>query len=195
MSTKQFLTIFSVSISLWIATSCVSSVKNHIVGEKTFFSLAPSTDSLSFKYRTLIQIDTVQLSGIILLKCFHDTIRGVFMNEFGLNAFNFFVTKNSAHISTNLDALNKWYIRKTLSHDLHFLLLPLYSYSNNQLVTTQKTKFGIYYYRKENQWITAQKAKHNKTKATMKIFLDGTVEMINLERNIIYKLTILAQTY
>ena len=194
MSTKRFLTIFFVSISIYHLISCSSSEKARVCCDKKVFSVLTPVDSVSTRYRALIQYDSIQITGILILKQSHDTLRALFMNEFGFNAFDMEMGFQFAEIHSNLEALNKWYIRKQLKEDLHFMLMPVCECANNKEFVNLKTIFGEYSYTVESYGFSATKTKNNNKIAVMKIYSEGSIEMQNLTRNISYKLTILAQT-
>lgn len=75
------------------------------------------------KFRATINFKKTGLSGILILKKLTDsTSAGSFINEFGLKAFDFSVDPNRTKLGYTFRKLDKWYIRRTLETDLHFML-------------------------------------------------------------------------
>jgi hypothetical protein len=74
------------------------------------------------KFKATIDFKKAGLSGILILKKLTDsTSAGSFINEFGLKAFDFSIDPNRTKLGYTFRKLDKWYIRRTLGADLHFM--------------------------------------------------------------------------
>lgn len=74
------------------------------------------------KFRATINFKKTGLSGILILKKMTDsTSAGSFINEFGLKAFDFSVDPDRTKLGYTFRKIDKWYIRRTLKTDLHFM--------------------------------------------------------------------------
>jgi hypothetical protein len=74
------------------------------------------------KFQTLISFRETELSGILIFKKMTDsTSAGSFINEFGLKGFDFSISPDRAKLGYTFRKLDKWYIRRTLETDLHFM--------------------------------------------------------------------------
>ena len=81
------------------------------------------SDTLAVRrYKAKINYKTTEITGILLCKKINNsTLAGVFVNEFGIKGFDFTLTENGVKMGYVFKNLDKWYIRKTLETDLHFL--------------------------------------------------------------------------
>jgi len=74
------------------------------------------------KFKTKIIYKTTEISGILIYKKINDsTLAGGFINEFGINGFDFTLSKRHAKLGYLFKSLDKRYIRRALETDLHFL--------------------------------------------------------------------------
>jgi hypothetical protein len=75
------------------------------------------------KFKTQILFKTTELTGLLVCKqTAGGTIVGSFINEFGVKAFDLTITSRRAKLTNVLTYIDKWYIRKTIASDFHFLL-------------------------------------------------------------------------
>jgi hypothetical protein len=74
------------------------------------------------RYHVLIQVNQLEITGILLLKYTANEWRGSLVNEFGIKAFDLTATKGKCRLQHLLPLLDKWYIRRTIASDLAFLL-------------------------------------------------------------------------
>jgi hypothetical protein len=75
------------------------------------------------KFKTTINFRKTELSGILIFKKLTDsTSAGSFINEFGLKGFDFSMSPDHTKLGYTFRKLDKWYIRRTLETDLHFML-------------------------------------------------------------------------
>ena len=74
------------------------------------------------RYKAKINYKTTEITGILICKKINNsTLAGVFINEFGIKGFDFTLTETGAKMGYVFKNLDKWYIRKTLERDLHFM--------------------------------------------------------------------------
>jgi hypothetical protein len=119
-------TLWFISIVLIICVSC----NNFICRKAPTLATANRKDISGFfdtsdviRFKTRINFKKTELSGILLFKKLTDsTFAGSFINEFGLRGFDFSVFPKRANLGHIFRKLDKWYIRRTLESDLHFML-------------------------------------------------------------------------
>jgi hypothetical protein len=76
------------------------------------------------KFQTFIKFRKAEMSGMLIVKRMNDTVlAGSFINEFGIKGFDFDVYPSDIRFIYMIRKLDKWYIKKTLGNDLHFMLL------------------------------------------------------------------------
>jgi hypothetical protein len=95
-----------------------------IPGEPLSLPLWTSTlvqDSVKNTYHVTLQAGKNQFTGICLLKKNGDRWNGALINEFGIKAFDFTSDGKTTHLQHTITFLDKWYIRKTIEQDLHYL--------------------------------------------------------------------------
>ena len=101
---------------------CINSHTENIAGKMAMSGLFDSINVRKFQAR--IDFKSIEMSGILIFKKINDSISaGSFINEFGIKGFDFTQTKKGTRFSYLIKKLDKWYIRKTLANDLHFLFL------------------------------------------------------------------------
>lgn len=123
-------------ILAFILISCNSFICKNIQTDnnaKQSFAVS-SFDTITVrKYKAKINYKTNEITGIIICKKIsNSTLAGVFINEFGIKGFDFTLTETDAKIGYVFKNLDKWYIRRTLETDLHFM----FSRSNVQSTCT-----------------------------------------------------------
>lgn len=98
----------------------------------------PQTDGDSKQYGVTIDFGKAYLSGICIMMMENNVIKASIVNEFGISAvdFTYDTTKDKLCIVNVMQQLNKWYIKRTLKHDLRYLIEGMYdgqlSYINNK---------------------------------------------------------------
>ena len=175
---------FLVSSIILLLTSCATTLE---VKQTAYASPVNShlwTDELRDnellnRYQINIQVRGNHITGICMLKKSEDTWRGTVMNEFGVKAFDFIVTPKKCELLNTLSLLNKWYIRRTIAGDLHFLFEI-----DNPDVSFQK-KTGRYEEQDGSMTIRYQKKKSVIRKS------DNSLILNNLKRKIVYSLNVL----
>lgn len=104
-------------ISIIVLTSCslskrtASEIKDKLQNEKIE------------RYRTIIKKDSIRLTGILLVKKKDNILIGTLINEFGLRVFSFTLKKSKSYITTSINHLDKWYIKKSLGKYLYEILI------------------------------------------------------------------------
>ena len=132
------------------------------------------------RYQVSIQVGGNQITGICMLKKDDNSWRGTLINEFGVKAFDFIVTPKKCELLNTLSLLNKWYIRRTIADDLHFLFEidnPDVSFQKKtvRLVDEQDGSLTIRY----------------KKKKSVTRMPDNKLELRNLKRSIVYSLNVI----
>ena len=118
--------------NLWFASSLVLALTscNSFICKNIQNSIAVNqnvasgfSDTLTVKqYETKISYKSTEITGILICKKVkEDALRGVFINEFGIKGFDFTLTAKGVKMGYVFKNLDKWYIRKTLGKDLHFV--------------------------------------------------------------------------
>ena len=126
-------------------------------------------------YQVSIRVRGNTITGICRLKKDDEGWRGTLMNEFGVKAFDFIVTPSKCELLHTIAMMNKWYIRRTIAGDLHFLFEidnPGVSFQPKTTRTEQNDAFVI-----------ALKKKKSITRSA-----DNSLTLHNLKRKIVYSL-------
>ena len=71
-----------------------------------------------------IELPRGYLSGVCIMRCAGDTLRGSIFNEFGVSAMDFVYDrrKDRVRLLSVMKMMDRWYIRRTLRSDLRRLL-------------------------------------------------------------------------
>ena len=156
-----------VSFVLILFTGCSS--KSVLVSDQRFW-LPQLRDSLQRNdYRITISRGEMNISGIWVVRQINGTWRGTIMNEFGLKMFDFICTERKCELQNVNTFADKWYIRRTIAGDIHFILeidnqkgrSVNRSFHNDTLTITQRNK-------------------------TLQRFANGEMVMTNKKRNLTY---------
>ena len=176
---------FLVSSLILFLTGCATTSK---VTQTAYASLENSRlwtnewrdDEQLNRYQVNIQVGGNHISGICMLKKSDDNWRGTVINEFGVKAFDFIITPKKCELLHTVSFLNKWYIRRTIASDLHFLFEI-----DNPDVSFQK---------KTVRWIDARDGsltiQYKKKKSVIRM-PDNKLELRNLKRSIVYSLNVI----
>lgn len=110
---KRSLTIFSWCVSLILFSAL--SLKAQ--------SLLPSPSGEAARYDAYIELPRGYLSGVCIMRCAGDTLRGSIFNEFGVSAMDFVYDrrKDRVRLLSVMKMMDRWYIRRTLRSDLRQL--------------------------------------------------------------------------
>ncbi len=84
----------------------------------------PQHDGEKTRYSVMIDFSKAYISGIGLIARMENKITGAVVNEFGVSAlsFSYDTTKKKTKILYIMKGMNKWYIRRTLKHDISALM-------------------------------------------------------------------------
>ena len=110
---KSSTTIFSWCVSLLLSSAL--SLKAQ--------SLLPSPSGEAARYDAYIELPRGYLSGVCIMRCAGDTLRGSVFNEFGVSAMDFVYDrrKDRVRLLSVMKMMDRWYIRRTLRSDLRQL--------------------------------------------------------------------------
>jgi len=133
------------------------------------------SDEQMNRYQVTIKVKNNTITGMCLLKKAADGWRGSLINEFGAKAFDFIVTGKKAKLVNTISMMDKWYIRKTIASDLHFL----FETDNPDVSFQHKT---VRYMENGALHVTYKKKK------SIERLPDGNLVMRNLKHNIEYSL-------
>jgi len=100
------------------------------VGPNMGYNRMGKSDTILFsstnvrKFHTTIKLKKSEMTGIMVIKKMSDSLTaGSFINEFGIKGFDFRITPDRVEFSYLFKKLDKWYIRRSLGNDLHFIFL------------------------------------------------------------------------
>ena len=87
-------------------------------------SLLPSPSGEASRYEAYIELPRGYLSGVCIMRCAGDTLRGSIFNEFGVSAMDFVYDrqKDRVRLLSVMKMMDRWYIRRTLRSDRRLLL-------------------------------------------------------------------------
>jgi len=176
---------FLVSSLILLLTGCATS---SAVKQTTGVSLVNNrlwTDELRNdehlnRYQVSIQANGNHISGICMLKKSDGTWRGTLINEFGVKAFDFIVTLKKCELLHTISLLNKWYIRRTIANDLHFL----FEIDNPDISFQKKTIRSI------NEQDGSLTIRYQKKKSITRM-PDNSLILNNIKRKIVYSFNVL----
>jgi len=132
------------------------------------------------RYQVSIQVGGNQITGICMLKKSDDSWRGTLINEFGVKAFDFIVTPQKCELLNTISMLNKWYIRRTIAGDLHFL----FEIDNPTVSFQKKTVRSI---DEQDGSLTIRYQKKKSVTRTS----NNELTLNNLKRKIVYSLNVI----
>ena len=103
----------------------------------------PQTFGESVRYDVSIEMPKGYVSGLCVMSCDGDTLKGVLVNEFGVTAlaFTYSQTKDKVKIVSVMSMLDKWYIRRVLRRDLREVIHTLRSGNDTYLNGKCKIKY------------------------------------------------------
>jgi hypothetical protein len=122
MRNLWFISILVLFFSSCNKFICTNSHTENIAGKEAVSGLFDSTNVI--KFHATINFKTSEMSGILVFKKINDSLSaGSFINEFGVKGFDFTISSKETKFSYLFKKLDKWYIRRSLGTDLHFLFL------------------------------------------------------------------------
>lgn len=167
-----------ISSLFFIFSSCSSYFCNKTQGYVNQKPVTGLFDSLNVrKFKAKINYKTTDITGILICKKINDSIiAGSLFNEFGIKGFDFTIHGKSARLNNVFKNIDKWYIRKILERDLHFMFSdpePRNScMMNDTLVYVANFKRSlnyVYYLSGDNRLIRADMCKGKDKIASMKL--------------------------
>jgi len=132
------------------------------------------------RYQVNIQVKGNTITGICMLQKSDEGWRGTLINEFGVRVFNFIVTPQKCELLNTIAMMNKWYIRRTIAGDLHFL----FEIDNPDVSFQTKTM------RREQDGVLTVSMKKKKSITRNP---DNSLTLNNLKRKIVYSLNKIPQ--
>lgn len=132
------------------------------------------SDSEKNSYRVVLKTPKNSITGICILKKNGNEWRGTLMNEMGAKAFDFIVTDEKCELLNVISMMDKWYIKKTVAADLHYLFN----------IDNPKTSF----YKKTERFEQNGNLVVNHKKKQLLVGQDGAVILMNNRRNLRYEL-------
>lgn len=109
-----------ISVFLFIATFCGAAVLNN--------SLPTDDDVREVAFDMLMQARGHDITGFCIMNVSADgSVVGTVVNEVGVKAFDFTYSNGKGKVLNVIGPLNKWYIRKVLSHDFTFILTNIWN--------------------------------------------------------------------
>ena len=110
----QSLRACLISVSLLLTAMCTSAEAQ---------SLLPQTAGEKARFSALIEMPKGYMSGICVLLCDGDIIKGSMFNDFGITFmdFSYSMQKDKVKLLSVQKMMDKWYIRKLLRCDLRQL--------------------------------------------------------------------------
>jgi len=171
---------FLVSSLLLLFTGCVITAKTNQAAYPSPINSRLWTEELRDseninRYQVDIQVRGSHITGICMLRKSDEGWRGTLINEFGVKAFDFIVSPQKCELLNTISMMNKWYIRRTIADDLHFL----FEIDNPDVSFQKKTT------RSEQDGTLVISMKKEKTITRNP---DNSLTLHNLKRKIVYSL-------
>ena len=187
--------LWFISSSIIILTSCSNFICRNAPTEslairKPMFGANVSVNVRKFKAR--INFKTSEMTGIIICKKISDsTSAGSFINEFGIKGFDFSITGSRAKLGYTFKKLDKWYIRRTLENDLHFMFyvptLNKVCFVNDSLAyvanISHKLNY-VYYITVDNKTEHADMFKGSRKTSSLQKYYDDMLDLVLKMRHV-----------
>jgi hypothetical protein len=125
-------------------------------------------------YRVTLQTPDNRITGLCILKKTGEEWRGTLINEMGVKAFDFIVGDDKCELLNVIPAMDKWYVKKTVTADLYCLFNvdnPRAAF-HRQLERFEQEGHLVVNYKKKQLLVTP----------------DGVVLLMNNRRNLRYEL-------
>jgi len=162
------------SLFLWLA-GC-SSVKPVATKTADFvvWTADLRSDTLKNSYRIVLKTPDNSITGLCILKKKDSEWHGTLINEMSAKAFDFIITDEKCELLNVISLMDKWYIKKTVAADLHFLFNV-----DNPKASFQKR---LKRFRQPGMKVV------NYRKKQILVMPDGAVRLVNKRRNLQYEL-------
>ncbi|HOE04518.1 MAG TPA: hypothetical protein PLZ52_04835 [Bacteroidales bacterium] len=195
MSTRVFLILCSALISFVGVSKAAGNWHYSVTAtdNPSIFSVLPFAPSGVVRLKTNIEWNEYRISGIIVAKYSNDTVKGVFVNEFGVKGFEFTVCNGNCSLEHILPYFDKWLIRKQFKKDLSFI----FTIPANVECKSNKTNFELnsrssYIYTcTDNKPIKASLMRKGKETATLTSENDSLFTMVSVTQHITYRFTLI----
>jgi hypothetical protein len=189
---RGFLSLCSLVLVL---TSCNSFICQNVIDKSVGRQVIIEDffDTLSVrKFKTTISYGSNEITGIIIYKKLNDSIyAGSFINEFGIKGFDFKLSGNRVRMENMIKNIDKWYIRKKLETDLHFLfsrpemISPCSIDKTPVYISTVNRSLHYIYYIDDKKWTgKADMYKYSDKVAEMRQYADKSYGMVIKMRHI-----------
>lgn len=132
------------------------------------------SDELKNSYRIVLKTPDNIITGLCILKKNDNEWRGSLINELGAKAFDFIITDDKCMLLNVISLMDKWYIKKTVAADLHFL----FNVDNPKASFQKRVKR---FRQEEIKWVDYRKKQ-------LTVMSDGAVRLVNKRRNLQYEL-------
>ena len=113
---RVFLLLISIATSLLAVVPAIA--------QDRFF---PRQKGEKVKYAVMIELEKAYISGVGIIACQEEEIRGVVFNEFGVSVISFSYNPRRKRMKI-LDAagkLNRWYVKRVIRKDLLYVISAL----------------------------------------------------------------------
>ena len=170
-------------LCLLLLTGCAATRNVQQREASTVRVWAPAMRSAEAKntYRVRLRAAGRDLTGICVTKRVGDEWRGSLVNEFGSKAFDFVTTARRGTLLNVFPMMDRWYIRRTIAADLHFL----FEVDNAEATFARRVERS-----ERGDTIVAVSGRWRITATPY----DSTVTLVNTRRNIVYELRRMADT-
>lgn len=172
-----FLLFLSILVGMIGCSSVAPAVKRTAAAQPSNFKVWTTdlrSDELKNSYRIVLRAPGNTLTGLCILKKSGDEWRGTLINEMGAKAFDFIITDDKCELLHVISLMDKWYIKKTVATDLHFLFN----------VDNPKAPFQKHVKRFMQQGTGIVESQ----KKQLLVKPDGAILLINTRRNLQYEL-------
>lgn len=103
----------------------------------------PTNAGERMRYDVNIEMPKGYISGLCVMSYDDNILKGVLVNEFGVTAMSYTYdkTKDKVKLISVIDMLNKWYIRRTLRHDLREVIHGLHNGNSTYINEKHRIKY------------------------------------------------------
>ena len=170
-------------LCLLLLTGCAAtrSVQQREASAAQVWTPAMRSAEAKNTYRVRLRAAGNDLTGICVVKRVGDEWRGSLVNEFGSKAFDFVTTARRGMLLHVFPMMDRWYIRRTIAADLHFL----FEVDNAEAAFARRVERS-----ERGDTIVAVSGRWRMTATPH----DSTVTLVNARRNIVYELRRMAET-
>ncbi|HRW22085.1 MAG TPA: hypothetical protein P5509_08935 [Bacteroidales bacterium] len=186
--------LISILLIVFLVGACkISQQTNRYNNNATRISALPVIENQLIKLKTKIKFKKSLISGITAYKLSNDTISGVFMNEFGIKAFEFVIYEDKCIINNIIKPLDKWYIRNTIKSDFEFIFNRLSIDNTDYIIykSRENKKCFYSYYFSKTSLSKVKRFNRNNLTGTIKILSDTSIIVENCKKNVEYNFSII----